>query len=46
MSAITFYLRLASGYDFSACLVLADVIRSLKHKKLPSPVSRSSEIFS
>ena len=35
--AITFYLRLASGYDLSACSVLADVIRSFKRKKPPPP---------
>ena len=36
-SAITFYLRLASGYDLSSCTVLADVIRSFKREKPPPP---------
>ena len=32
-SAITFFLRLASGYDLSSCSVVADLIRSFKREK-------------
>ena len=32
-SALTFFLRLAPGYDLSSCSVVADLIRSFKREK-------------